>query len=105
MQESIRIVLVNAPNTEKAKEIARLVINEKLAACVNLIPEIHSIYTWKDKVEEESECMMIFKCQSTKVPQLEKRVLELHPYEVPEFISLNPEHVEEKYSKWVCGVE
>src|SRR5437016_7960255 len=68
--------------------LASILVNERLAACVNVLPEMESTYRWKGAVEAERERQLVMKTTATRVPALEARVRELHPYELPEFIVL-----------------
>ncbi|MGC8556324.1 MAG: divalent-cation tolerance protein CutA, partial [Conexivisphaera sp.] len=83
-----RVVLVTAPDVGSAQRIAHSLVEEGLAACVNVIPGLTSIYRWRGKLEESSEVLLIVKTTSTAVGRLIERVRALHPYEVPEIISV-----------------
>ncbi|MBX7136678.1 MAG: divalent-cation tolerance protein CutA [Oligoflexia bacterium] len=96
-----RLALVTCPNETKAREIAQELVQNGLAACVNILPGIVSIYRWKGSVETESECLMVIKTTKAKTTALEARILELHPYENPEFLALSPEYVTPKYLSWL----
>lgn len=85
--EGWRVVLCNAPPGEAAR-IADAVIAERLAACVNVIPSVQSVYTWKGAVEHETESTLILKTTAARVAALTARLRALHPYELPEVISL-----------------
>ncbi|NP_001068847.1 protein CutA [Bos taurus] len=92
------------PNEKVAKEIARAVVEKRLAACVNLVPQITSIYEWKGKIEEDSEVLMMIKTQSSLVPALTDFVRSVHPYEVAEVIALPVEQGNSPYLQWVRQV-
>lgn len=94
-------VLVNTGSEEEALTIARAVVEERLAVCANLIPNIRSVYRWQDKVEDESECAMIIKTVSEQLPALTKRVVELHSYDCPEVIALPIVDGHAPYLDWV----
>ena len=81
-----RIVFVTFPDHTIAHGIARTIVSEKLCACANLIDGLKSVYTWKDKLEESSETLMIIKTHESKLPELENRIRAMHPYEVFEFV-------------------
>ncbi|VDM46312.1 unnamed protein product [Toxocara canis] len=81
------VVYVTVPNITVAKQIAREVVTGKLAACVNIIPSVTSVYEWEGKLEEESELLLIMKTRSSALDKLKTKVIELHPYDVPEFIA------------------
>lgn len=82
------IVLITAPNEDEAAKMANDVVASGLAACVNIIRNIRSIYRWQGKIEDESEVLMLVKTRRERFDDLEKRVRELHPYAVPEIIAL-----------------
>ncbi|XP_006860426.1 PREDICTED: protein CutA isoform X1 [Chrysochloris asiatica] len=101
---SVSAAFVTCPNEKVAKEIARAVVEKRLAACVNLIPQITSIYEWKGKIEEDSEVLMMIKTQSSLVPALTEFVRSVHPYEVAEVIALPVEQGNSPYLHWVRQV-
>ncbi|XP_008261007.1 protein CutA isoform X2 [Oryctolagus cuniculus] len=101
---SVSAAFVTCPNEKVAKEIARAVVEKRLAACVNLIPQITSIYEWKGKIEEDSEVLMMIKTQSSLVPALTDFVRSVHPYEVAEVIALPVEQGNSPYLQWVRQV-
>jgi periplasmic divalent cation tolerance protein len=82
MTETV-VVLVTAPSAEKAAEIARAVVLEKLAACGNVIPGIRSIYAWEGKIHDEAEALLVLKVPRKRFQELCDRIVALHPYEVP----------------------
>ncbi|XP_052019726.1 protein CutA isoform X1 [Apodemus sylvaticus] len=101
---SVSAAFVTCPNEKVAKEIARAVVEKRLAACVNLIPQITSIYEWKGKIEEDSEVLMMIKTQSSLVSALTEFVRSVHPYEVAEVIALPVEQGNPPYLHWVHQV-
>lgn len=98
----MRIVIVTAPRNQ-APEIGKTVVEERLAACVNILPAVRSIYTWKGKVEDDEESMMFFKTTDERVAALTARIRALHPYEVPEIITVtvNENEGNPDYLAWV----
>ncbi len=100
MTETV-VVLVTAPSAEKAAEIARAVVQEKLAACGNVLPGIRSIYAWEGKVHDEAEALLMLKAPRQRFQELCDRVVALHPYEVPEVISLSIDGGNERYIDWI----
>ncbi len=96
------VVLITAPQGEKARVIAKTLVEEKLAACVNLVPEIASTYWWEGKVEEAKESLLIAKTDKLRVKALTKRVKALHPYSVPEVISLRIKEGNRDYFRWIA---
>ncbi|CAK5073714.1 unnamed protein product [Meloidogyne enterolobii] len=96
-----KVVYVTVPSTEVGKNIAKEIIQKRLAACVNIVPHLTSIYEWKGKIEEESESLLIIKTEADRLVQLEEIVNKIHPYDVPEFIVLPIEKGSEPYLKWI----
>ncbi|XP_078496855.1 protein CutA isoform X1 [Lissotriton helveticus] len=92
---------VTCPNEKVAKDIARALVQKKLAACVNIVPQITSIYEWKGNIEEDSEVLLMIKTRSTKVSALAEYVRSVHPYEVAEVISLRIDQGNPPYLKWL----
>jgi periplasmic divalent cation tolerance protein len=97
----IRLILCTFPGVDQAREIGRALVEAQFAACVNLIPGVESIYRWQGAVEASAEVLAVFKTTASAFPAFESRLLELHPYEVPEIITLRPEQVAETYARWV----
>ncbi len=95
------VVLVTTPTVEKAAEIARTLVEEKLAACGNVVPGIRSIYRWEGKLCDEAEALLVLKVPAKRFPELRDRIVALHPYEVPEVIALRIEAGSEKYVDWI----
>ncbi|XP_056607530.1 protein CutA homolog isoform X2 [Triplophysa dalaica] len=92
---------VTCPNDTVAKELARGIVERKLAACVNIIPKIISVYEWHGKIEEDSEVLLMIKTRSSKVSVLAEYVRSNHPYEVAEVISLPIDQGNPPYLKWI----
>ncbi len=101
MTTTVRIVLVTAPSAEVGTRLARALVAEHLAACVNLLPGVHSIYRWHDELQESDEVMLVIKTRDEVVDTLRERVVALHPYEVPEFIVLPVVGGLESYLSWI----
>ena len=95
------IVLVTTPNAEEAARIADVLVSERLAACVNIVPGIESIYRWEGKVTRDRESLMIIKTTGERYDELERRVKELHSYSTPEVIALKIERGSEQYLNWL----
>ena len=100
-QEAVRLVLVTFPDLEKAREIGTALVESQLAACVNLLPGVESIYRWQGQVEQASEVLALFKTTAAALTAFEAKLVSLHPYDVPEIIAVKPEHVAIHYAKWV----
>ncbi len=96
------VVLITAPTAADARKIARVLVEERLAACVNILPECRSVYRWDDDVVEEAEAMMIAKTAREFFPQLARRVSEIHPYAVPEVVGLPVIKVTEPYRRFLA---
>jgi periplasmic divalent cation tolerance protein len=101
MSEEVLIVLTTWPDVEKARAAGRILVEEKLAACANLVPAVESIYRWEGKVETAGEVLMLLKTTIARYQMLETRVRALHPYEVPEVISLRVTDGLPAYLRWV----
>jgi periplasmic divalent cation tolerance protein len=95
------IALTTLPADADAGEFGRTLVDERLAACVNLLPVMESIYRWEGKIEFEAERQLIIKTTSDKVSDLWDRVRELHPYEVPEFVVIPIVDGNDAYLKWI----
>ena len=95
------VVLVTTPSAEKAAQIARALVEEKLAACGNVLPGIRSIYRWEGKVQEDEEALLVLKAPRKRFEELRDRVLALHPYQVPEVIALPIEAGHDAYIDWI----
>ena len=95
------VVLVAAPSAEKAAELGHLLVDEKLAACVNIVPQVRSIYRWEGAVQDEQEAVMVVKTTAARFDALHQRVLALHPYQVPEVIRLDVAAGHLPYLDWV----
>ena len=94
-------VFITAPNEEEAAKISRTIVEESLAACVNIIRSVRSIYRWQGSVEDESEVLMIAKTKRALFDRLKGRIKELHSYEVPEIIGLPVIEGSKQYLDWL----
>lgn len=97
----IRIVFCTIDSLDTAKKIAHTVVEEKLAACVNILPKAVSVYTWKNEITEDDEFVMLIKTKESLIPELKKRIKKLHTYEVPEFISIEVKDGLNDYIDWI----
>jgi periplasmic divalent cation tolerance protein len=95
------VVLVTCGSEEEAEKIANSLIEERLAACVNMISPVRSIYRWEGKIWDEREWMLIIKTQKRRFEELEKRVKSLHSYSVPEIVALPVVEGFAPYLKWL----
>jgi periplasmic divalent cation tolerance protein len=99
--DEISIVFVTAPSQEEAARIAHTLVEERLAACANIVDSIRSIYRWKDKIFDEQEFLIILKTRTSKYESIQMRVKELHSYEVPEIVSFPVARGLPRYLNWV----
>ena len=95
------IVFVTTPNNDQAARIADALVSERLAACVNIVAAIESIYRWAGKVTRDSETLMIIKTTEERYAELERRVKELHSYSTPEVVAIRIERGSEQYLNWL----
>jgi periplasmic divalent cation tolerance protein len=95
------VVLTTLPADADGPAFGRALLNERLAACVNLLAPMESVYRWEGQVEQETERQVIIKTTRDRLTSLWDRVRELHPYEVPEFIVLAIADGNEAYLRWV----
>ncbi len=95
------VVFITAPDEDTAAGIAKTLVGEELAACVNIVKDIRSIYKWQGKTEDESEVLMIAKTSRDMFSALEKKVKSMHPYDVPEIISVPIDQGSEQYVEWL----
>ncbi len=102
MRDAI-VVLVTTPTPERAAEIARALVEERLAACGNVVPGVRSIYRWEGKVQEDAEALLVLKTTRGRFEALRERVLSLHPYDVPEVIALPVEAGSAPYLAWIAA--
>ena len=103
MVSGIRIVLCPFPDADQARQIGTALVELQLAACVNLIPAVESIYRWQGQLETTAEVLAIFKTSAAAYPAFERALAELHPYEVPEIVALEPAAVAETYARWLLA--
>lgn len=95
------VVYVTAPSEEEAARIARTLVEERLAGCVNIVRDVRSIYRWQGAIEDDREVLMILKTRRELFDVLKRRVKELHSYTVPEVIALPVEGGLDDYLKWL----
>lgn len=98
------VVYITTPNEDEAVRIAKIIVEEKLAGCVNIVRGIRSIYSWQGKIEDDSEVLMIVKTQRHLFEPLKRRVKKLHSYTVPEIIALPIIEGSEDYLNWLKEV-
>ena len=102
----VLVVLCTFPDEEKARQIGAVLVEKQVAACMNVVPGLRSIYRWEGKVQDEAEALGVIKTTPERYAALEELLCELHPYEVPEVLALPVERGAEAYLQWVgesCG--
>jgi periplasmic divalent cation tolerance protein len=103
MTDQYVLVLSTLPSPNPApSRLARTLVEERLAACVSILPAMTSVYRWKDGIEQESEHQVVMKTTRERVPALWARLRELHPYDVPEFIVIPIVDGNEVYLQWIA---
>ena len=100
-EPEVRVGFITAPDAETGIRIARALVEERLAACVNLVPGIRSIYRWEGAVEEDAEVLLVVKTRADRAGDLASRVAELHPYDLPELVLLPAVGGSPAYLDWV----
>lgn len=94
------VVLTTTPNIEEAEDLAKKLLGAKLAACVQVLPQMKSFYVWKGEVQNDSEHLLLIKTLAENYDDLEKFIQTHHSYEVPEIVALSAEKVSESYLNW-----
>lgn len=97
------LVLTSFPDADQARQAARVLVEERLAACVSLLPGAESIYRWQGTIETATEVLALVKTRTDLYDKLAARLGELHPYEVPEILALRPEQVSPAYRQWLLA--
>jgi len=97
----LRAILTTTGTEEQALSIARALVAERLAACVNIIGPVRSVYRWRDAIEDDREFLLVIKTRATLYMKVERRVRELHTYEVPEVIALLLDRGSPPYVQWL----
>ncbi len=100
-RHSYQLVLTTCPDATAAERIAHALVGERLAACVNILPIAKSIYLWKGKVESTAEQLLVIKSMTRAYRAIQKRILELHPYELPEVIAVPVANGFSDYLAWI----
>ncbi|MFZ0770627.1 MAG: divalent-cation tolerance protein CutA [Candidatus Sulfotelmatobacter sp.] len=97
-----RIVLTTAGSEDEARKIARHLVESRMAACVNIVPHIASIYRWQHKIEEAREWLLVIKTTAAAFEQVTQSIAELHSYELPECVCLTIEEGSPSYLEWIA---
>ncbi len=98
---SSHIVLTTCPDMTVSRKIARTIVDEKLAACVNILPQVESIYKWQGKIETANEAILLVKSRISDFELLQQRICDLHPYELPEIIAVSISGGSKTYLQWL----
>ena len=99
----ILVIMVTVANQKEAVKIGKVVVKARLAACVNIIPAIQSIYRWNGKILKSQEVLLIFKSTKARYAVLEKAIKAIHTYDTPEIIALPVKEGMPQYIRWVCS--
>jgi periplasmic divalent cation tolerance protein len=97
-----QIVLVTAPGLTVGRKLARLVLEARCAACVNIVPKVESHYWWQGKITKSTEVMLVMKTTRSRTKALKRIILENHPYDTPEFVALPTSSGSRRYLEWVA---
>ena len=97
----VLVVMCTCPDTDTAERLASGLVENRFAACVNILPEIRSIYRWENEVQQDSEALMVIKTSRSAYPGLENWLMDHHPYDVPEVLALPIEKGAGQYLDWV----
>ena len=100
--DALLVVLSTFPDAAAARAAAAALVSERLAACVNLLPGVESIYRWQGNLEHSAEVLAVIKTTTARYADMEQRLRALHPYEVPEIIALPAAAVAESYLRWAA---
>jgi periplasmic divalent cation tolerance protein len=101
MSTDLQIVLCTTPDRGAAELIANTLVAEKLAACVNILPGVTSVYRWQGAIEQSEELLLVIKTSQTVWPMLEAQIQALHPYELPEIVAVPIKTGEAEYIQWL----
>ncbi len=102
MQEQILLVMTNLPDLPAAQALARALVDAKLAACVNILPSVQSVYRWQGEVEQASEITLLIKTTQRRYAQLQQAIVAAHPYDLPEVIAWPLADGHPPYLRWVA---
>ncbi|MFV2057836.1 MAG: divalent-cation tolerance protein CutA [Thiohalomonadales bacterium] len=102
MDTSFCLVLTTCPDKDSAHTVAHSLIEGRLAACVSILPPITSIYRWQGKIESNEELMLLIKTKNSQFSAIKEQILDVHPYELPEIISVPISNGLDQYLRWVA---
>ena len=102
MQVNALICFCTCPDTDTAERLAEALVEERLAACVNILPGLRSVYRWEGGVEHADEVLLLIKTRPDRLAPLQQRLLELHPYELPELVAVETGLGLPAYLRWIA---
>ncbi len=97
------LVLTTVARPGQARKLAKALLAERLCGCVSILPRVQSLYRWNGRIEDSGELLLLLKTTRRKLKLLERRLGELHPYEVPEFLALEPASIAPAYARWLSA--
>lgn len=100
---SIVVCFVTCPSREVGSALAKMLVDQRLAACVNIISHVESVYRWKEDICIEEEALLVIKTSQELTDKVKDFIVEQHPYEVPEFIALQASQVSHPYAQWILS--
>jgi len=95
------VVFITTATGEEAARLAELLVGARLAACVQILPKIESVYRWKDQVQREAEVLLLVKTTSDRFDELERQIRAIHSYETPEILAVQATAISDPYRKWL----
>ena len=95
------LVLNTCPDRDVAESISQQLVKQKLAACINIVPGLTSVYEWQGQIQTDSEVLLLIKTQTSRYAELEQQLLSLHPYELPEIITVSIDSGYPPYLNWL----
>ena len=104
MSEPTILVILCTVDTEKeGQAIAQALVQREEAACVNIVPQVHSVYRWKDKIQRDTEQLLLIKTVESQIDDLRDALFSMHPYEVPEFVVIRMDDLSSAYREWLIS--
>ncbi len=103
MAEEVLLVFSTFPDIQTAREVARILVEERLVACVNILPKVESVYRWQENMETAEETLCLIKTTIGRYQTLENRIKAIHPYQVPEIIAINLAAGLPDYLNWAAN--
>jgi len=97
----VSIIYSTTSDSEEARKIGRILVEEKLVACANILPKIESIYRWQGNIKEDNECVLLAKTTDKNIDKTIQKIKELHSYDVPDIVTIPITHGFKKYLNWI----